>query len=84
MEALGWMGADAVSPLTAALACPQAAARRAAARALGRLGPAARAAESALVEAVNDPQPEVRAAAAEAGAQGATVGTRTPCRAGFC
>ena len=66
VEALGWMGADAVSPLTAALACPQAAARRAAARALGRLGPAAREAESALVEAVNDPQPEVRAAAAKA------------------
>jgi HEAT repeat protein len=65
-EGLGWMGPAAVEPLTAALKNQSAAARRAAARALGRLGPAAKAAEADLVRAVNDPQAEVRAAAAAA------------------
>jgi HEAT repeat protein len=65
-EALGWMGPAAVEPLRAVLKNDSPAARRAAARALGRLGPAARTAEADLVEAVNDPDAEVRTAAAKA------------------
>jgi HEAT repeat protein len=65
-EALGWMGPAAVEPLRMVLKNDSAAARREAARALGRLDPAAKSAEAALVEAVNDPDAEVRAAAAKA------------------
>ena len=65
-EALGWMGAAALEPLRATLRNDSPAARRAAARALGRLGPAAKPAEADLVEAVNDPDGDVRAAAAKA------------------
>ena len=66
VEALGRIGAPAVPELTAALKHRQAAVRRAAARALGRLGAAAKRAEPALVEAVNDADRDVRDAAAKA------------------
>jgi HEAT repeat protein len=66
VEALGWMGSPGVSALTPALKHPSAVVRRAAARALGRLGAEARSAEAALVEAVNDSDPAVQAAAADA------------------
>ena len=66
VESLGWMGPVAVRPLVAALANEKPAARRAAARALGRLGAEAKSAEPVLVEAVNDPNEEVRDAAAKA------------------
>ena len=66
VEALGWIGPAAVGPLIDALVNPNPPTRRSAARALGRLGAAAKEAEPALVKAVNDPQAEVRDAAAEA------------------
>ena len=69
VEAFGWMGAKAVPQLIAALKkdAKSEAARLAAVRAIGRLGPAAKTAESALVEAAsNDPSPAVRTAAGKA------------------
>jgi HEAT repeat protein len=66
VEALGWMGPEAVAPLARALKDKAPAPRRAAARALGRMGLPAKAAESALLDAVNDPDNEVRDEAAKA------------------
>jgi HEAT repeat protein len=69
VEAFGWMGDTAVPVLTAALEkeAKGEAARIAAVQALGRLGPAAKAAESALLKAAtDDPSPAVRAAAGRA------------------
>jgi HEAT repeat protein len=66
VESLAWMGPEAVKPLIAALSDKGSSVRRAAARALGELGPDAIAAENALVETVNDPKAEVRDAAAKA------------------
>jgi HEAT repeat protein len=69
VEAFGWMGAQAVPPLIAALKkeAKSDSARLAAVRALGRLGPAAKAAEAALIEAASgDSSPAVRAAAGKA------------------
>jgi HEAT repeat protein len=66
VEALGWMGSLAVPELIAALKNDRPAARRAAARALGRLGAEAKLGESALLEAVDDSDPNVRATAADA------------------
>ena len=63
---MAWLGADAVPPLVKALADASPVVRRAAVRALGTLGATARPAESALVDMVNDPQEEVRDAAAKA------------------
>jgi len=66
VEALGWIGPKAVPDLIAALKNEAPEARRAAARALGRLGGAAKAAEAALIETVNDRNRDVRQAAAKA------------------
>ncbi len=66
VEALGWMGPTALSPLVKALADKSPAVRRMAARALGRFGPAAKPAEAALVQVVDDPVDTVRDAAAKA------------------
>jgi HEAT repeat protein len=67
VEAMGWMGAEAVGPLVKVLEGDgPAAARRAAARALGRLGPEAKSAASTLTKAAADPNEEVRNAAAKA------------------
>ena len=66
VEAVGWMGAEGVNPLIKALEDKSPAVRRAAARALGRLGPEAKAAEPALVDVVSDAKEEVRDAAAKA------------------
>ena len=66
VEAMGWMGPDGVKPLVNALGDKSPAVRRAAARALGQLGAAARSAEPSLVEVVNDPNELVRKAAATA------------------
>ncbi len=66
IEALSWMGPDAVRALTAALKDESPAVRRAAARALGNLGAAAQSARSALEAAASDPQEDVRAAAGKA------------------
>ena len=69
VEAFGWMGERALPQLIAALKkdAKSEAARVAAVRALGRLGSAAKTAESALVDAAsNDPSPAVRAAAGKA------------------
>jgi len=63
-EGLGWVGAAAGSVLIEAIKDPSPPVRRAAARALGRLGPAAKDALPALLHAVSDPDPEVRDAAA--------------------
>jgi len=60
VEALRWIGPAAVPQLIAALKNDRPVVRRMAARALGRLGPAAREAEAALLEAVRDPDPQVR------------------------
>ena len=56
----------AVSTLIDALKNESPPARRAAARALGRLGPAAKAAESALIGALRDSEQQVRQTAARA------------------
>ena len=64
VEALGWIGVEAVPDLTDALRNDAPEARRAAARALGRFGPAAKSAEAALIETVNDRNRDVREAAA--------------------
>jgi len=66
IEALSWMGPDAVPPLIAALKDASPAVRRAAARALGNLGADAQRARSALETAASDPQEDVRTAAAKA------------------
>ena len=66
VEALAWIGRPAIPSLIEALADPTPSVRRRAARALGRLGPAAKQAEPALIKAVSDPQTEVRDAAADA------------------
>jgi len=66
VEALGWIGPKAVPDLIAALNNEAPEARRAAARALGRLGGAAKSAEAALIETVNDRNRDVRQAAAKA------------------
>ena len=60
------MGPQAQAALVAALGSPTAAVRRAAARALGRLGPQARAATKALLTALSDPEAQVRQEAARA------------------
>jgi HEAT repeat protein len=60
IEALGWMGAEAVNPLTAALKDKSPAVRRAAARTLGNLGTDARSALGALEAVVSDPDETVR------------------------
>jgi HEAT repeat protein len=60
IEALGWMGPDAMNPLTAALKDKSPAVRRAAARALGNLGEDARPPLPALEAAVSDPDETVR------------------------
>jgi HEAT repeat protein len=66
IEALSWMGPDAVSALIAALKDRSPAVRRAAARALGNIGVQAQRARLALETAASDPQDEVREAAAKA------------------
>lgn len=66
IEALSWMGRDAVLDLTAALRDASPAVRGAAARALGNLGAEALSARSALETAASDPQEDVRTAAAKA------------------
>jgi len=58
-EALGWIGPPAVPELIRALSNDSPAVRRSAARSLGRLGPAAQTAETALTNAVNDPDDSV-------------------------
>jgi HEAT repeat protein len=60
------MGVEGVNPLIKALEDKSPTVRRAAARALGRLGSDAKAAEPALVDAVSDSKEEVRDAAAKA------------------
>jgi len=65
-EALGYLGSPAIPALTAALRHADPQVRCIAARALGRLGSEAKAARSALLEAVSDPDAAVRDAAAEA------------------
>jgi HEAT repeat protein len=60
VEALGRIGVDALPALTEALRSDDAASRRAAARALGRLGPAAKEAAPALIAALGDRDPAVR------------------------
>ncbi len=64
--ALGWIGEPAVPALIEALKNDLPPVRLTAARELGRLGPAAAEARGALIEAVDDPDPQVRAAAAKA------------------
>ena len=66
IEALSWMGPEAVPALMAALKDASPAVRRAAARALGNLGAAAQRARPALETAASDPQEDVRTAAAKA------------------
>jgi len=66
IEALSWMGPDAAPALIAALKNATPAVRRAAARALGNLGAEAQSARAALETAANDPEDDVRAAAANA------------------
>jgi hypothetical protein len=66
IEAVSWMGPDAVAVLIAALKDTSPAVRRAAARALGNLGAEARSAILALETAASDPQEDVRAAAGKA------------------
>ncbi len=60
IEALAWMGPQAVNPLIAALKDKSAEVRRAAARALGNLGADAHSALPALEAAVSDPDETVR------------------------
>ena len=65
--ALGTSGSSAaVEPLVGALEDSNAAVREAAAHALGALGPTARTAAAALRRLADDPDPDVRAAAADA------------------
>jgi len=66
VEAFRWMGEPALPELISALKNAMPPVRRSAARSIGRLGNAAKTAEAALVEAVNDPDAEVRDAAAKA------------------
>lgn len=66
IAALEWIGAEGVSALTAGLSDPAPAVRRDAARALGRIGPAAAAARAELLKAVADPDAQVRQEAAGA------------------
>jgi HEAT repeat protein len=66
VEAMGFIGAEAVPALIYALRNDAHQARRAAARSLGRLGAAAKAAEAALIQAINDRDAQVREAAAKA------------------
>src|SRR6185436_16617563 len=63
---LAKLAADAVPPLIEALKSEKPAARAAAARVLGTIGPPARAAVSALTQLEKDPDASVQAAAAEA------------------
>ncbi len=65
-ESLGYLGSAAIPALTVALRHADPQVRRIAARALGRLGHEAKKAQSALVEAVSDPDASVRDTAAEA------------------
>ena len=66
IEALEWIGAEAVPALVLGLSDPAPAVRREAARALGRLGPVAAAARAPLLQAVADPDAQVRQEAAAA------------------
>lgn len=66
VEAFAVMGKDAQGDLITALKSSHPAARRAAARALGSLGPVAADAEGPLVELLNDSAAEVKAEAAKA------------------
>jgi HEAT repeat protein len=66
VEALDWMGLAALRELAGALKNDSPAIRRAAARAIGRIGPQAAAAAPALLEATGDRDKSVREEAARA------------------
>jgi HEAT repeat protein len=66
VDALGRIGEVAVVPLIQALADPDPGARTQAARALARIGPAAKEAVPELMRCLDDPDEEVRQAAARA------------------
>ncbi len=66
VESYGWMGPAGASALIGALKDPAPEVRRAAVRALGRLGPEVAAVEPVLLRTVNDTDPLVRATAGKA------------------